>query len=92
MNYKPAHEEINIPGMAIKPIDNNQYVPRYSTDVAAAWSVSDKFHHVSVESTDIGYKATLTLDHVQGCGSAETMPIAVCIAALNAYGIDVVVA
>lgn len=68
--------------------------PRYSTDIAAAWRVVEKLashnHRLTLEdwrdSKHAGWSALVTLSNGHDTGDviAETMPLAICRAALKA--------
>lgn len=67
-------------------------VPRYSTDIAAAWEVAEKFENVSVvriNANDGQWYAELdgkTNDYRRSIAFASTAPHAICLAALKAVG------
>lgn len=65
-------------------------IPKFATDIAAAWKVLDKFHHYTVErQQDRTFKAYVAVhDPAEGLfygsyGEAETAPMAICLAALQ---------
>ncbi|MFN6560024.1 MAG: BC1872 family protein [Nostoc sp. ChiSLP01] len=71
-------------------------VPKYSTDVAAAWSITEKFYSANISKLSNGteYSAYLvTTDgeaNVDGLATAKTVEIALCLAALKTKNIEVV--
>ena len=77
--------------------------PRYTTDIAMAWRLLDKMHErhfgvvIAHRAEDPTYEVELSpmksADAEHGSRVAEgTAPLAICLAALRAYGIDVAVA
>lgn len=83
-------------------------VPRYSTDIAAAWPIVEKFKEagfliqimygvdarISVENgkglevTEVRFSGQHGPDHV-GHETGDTIPHAICLAALHALGVEV---
>lgn len=72
-------------------------LPRYSTNIAAAWKVVEKFEakhwEISISTDEIGYLVYLTRRNDDGGsttfkGEADTAPLAICLAALNAKGVS----
>lgn len=74
--------------------DNLAYVPgelpRYSTDIAAAWEVVEKLNNLDFS---IEYEREIKIwraSFEQGIPALEReAPLAICFAALNAVGVDV---
>ena len=73
-------------------------VPRYSTDIAAAWQVVEKFgyspsiHVFRSHGGKWGCKISLSSDpnvDAEYFGFAETAPLAICLAALKKAGVEV---
>lgn len=71
-------------------------LPNYSTDIAAAWTVVEKFKAVArIEKQFLGGNAEwfceLSIDIGEGSGSAisPSAPHAICLAALKAVGVEV---
>ncbi len=63
-------------------------VPAYSTSIADAWTVVEKFSDFDwkLESHGEGHTFTIYKDATHYCGDADTAPLAICYAALNAAG------
>lgn len=62
--------------------------PYYSTDIAAAWDIMAQMqatHEFSIEQKGSGWKAHFDADWA----GSESAPLAICLAALRAKGIDV---
>lgn len=74
--------------------EREQLIPPYSTDIAAAWQVVERF---SAKWIDIVYRPDagwwVTIDgrgHGNAGGAIEkTLPLAICLAALKALGITI---
>ncbi len=76
-------------------------VPRYSTDIAAAWMVVDRmrthvpdYRALRMESVPLGYTVAFyshknPLNRVGAFVAAETAPLAICLAALKALNIEI---
>lgn len=73
-------------------------VPPYSTDIAAAWQVLERMkengwhYYVGDTLTDDHYARFhefMDDDGDEGASSAPTAPLAICLAALKACGVDV---
>lgn len=74
-------------------LDENQCekwcTPKYSTDIAAAWKVVEKFSsRFSMSRDALGWHANMT-PFVGGDCIADTAPHAICLAALKAVGVEV---
>lgn len=68
-------------------------LPRYSTDIAAAWEVVEKLHEIpgyeiiDIRLCSIGYAILAPMgNHMKSVSTAETAPLAICLAALKAVG------
>lgn len=65
-------------------------VPRYSSDIAAAWTIIGHFYQA-------GWGAGASMDGHTGCEAfvgqfvarADTAPLAICLAALQAVGVEI---
>jgi hypothetical protein len=65
-------------------------VPHYSTDIAAAWEVVEKMGHVGLNWDDTtNSPARWQCIMERGEYYADTAPMAICLAALKAKGVDV---
>lgn len=80
--------------------DGDFLVPEYSTDIAAAWDITEKMRHIkckqdkfatfTVMQTEEGYWAGYTWHEVSyDDASGHTAPHAICLAALKAVGVEV---
>lgn len=73
-------------------------VPRYSTDIGAAWEVVEKLKQdrtVHLWSVPSGYMVQMTgvnAKMLEVIGQADTAPLAICRAALSSVGVEVVFA
>jgi len=90
----------NVFGNEYKHIHNTDYyregddyvlIPFYSTDIAAAWKVVEKFDEYYIEHNATNYpdaKIFVMLgDNIDNAIEAETLPLAICRAALKALEI-----
>lgn len=70
--------------------DEFKILPHYSTDIAAAWEVVERVDDVFVlagfPGAPIGWSATFSVDFE---ASADTAPMAICLAALKSVGVEV---
>lgn len=88
MGYPPQEQAMGIDA-------ERQEVWNYSTDIASAWSITEKFYSATIDKLSNGaeYNAYLvTTDgkaNVDGYARAKTMQIALCLAALKTKGIQV---
>lgn len=69
-------------------------IPHYSTDIAAAWQVAEKLDHdyydVHIQNTPgLGDEWCVKLTGLEHSVCANTLPEAICLAALKAHGIEV---
>lgn len=69
-------------------------VPRYSTDIAAAWSVVEKMGNVTFDilklQADEEYVCEFVLaGNKISCSSSKSAPLAICKAALAARGVEI---
>lgn len=77
-------------------------LPHYSTDIAAAWGVLEKFHYPKIEFEhfiakwicSISEPCTLSMtsgkiDRIEHCATAETAPHAICLAALKVLNMEI---
>lgn len=91
-----------ITGDIAAPCLPSEFIPKYSTDIAAAWYVVEKIkHNGPAEAKDMD--ATLTIEEADGewwvgwrwhewtgdGASAQSAPHAICLAALKAVGVEV---
>lgn len=61
--------------------------PRFSTDIAAAWLMVEKFHAIGLEFAVGPRWCDVYRDHIQIVGvSGASAPHAICLAALEAVG------
>jgi hypothetical protein len=73
----------------------NTDVPRYTTDISAAWEVVEKIRtrfYVDIELSEPTLGVTVGLSNMDGevaCVTCATAPEAICKAALTAVGVDV---
>ncbi|MFE4202092.1 BC1872 family protein [Aneurinibacillus aneurinilyticus] len=64
-------------------------VPHYSTNIADAWQVVEKFKECDLQKHESGnYTCYITLYKTYE-SDAETAPLAICLAALKAIGVEV---
>jgi hypothetical protein len=69
------------------PDEKDQYLPHYSTSIADAWAVVEKMKpkRLNLEKIDANWAASFHFGgYAEGSGYAETAPLAICLAALNA--------
>ncbi len=70
-------------------------VPKYSTDIAAAWAITEKFYSANISRLSNGteFEAYLvTTDgksNIDGHAKAKTVEVALCLAALKTKGVEV---
>lgn len=93
MGYPPNEQAMGIDG-------ERHEVWNYSTDIKAAWSVVDVFYSADIgkyfdaESGKARYKVYLVTtngeSNVDGRADADTVELAICLAALNAKDIEVI--
>ncbi|MBA5872012.1 MAG: hypothetical protein GDA68_18745 [Nitrospira sp. CR2.1] len=64
-------------------------IPFYSTDIAAAWEVVEKADLWSLYGSigDGPYRACIQFEDREGLMTADTAPLAICLAALKAKGV-----
>lgn len=75
----------SVKGHFISPVD----VPRYSTEIAAAWEVVERFLPMQLEFT-IGKWECWSYAGEKLCSAeAGTAPLAICLAALKSVGVEV---
>lgn len=69
-----------------------QYLPKYSSDYNDAWTVIDLFDSYDLSLSDTGeHVCKLNMDGIWYTGIGDTMPLAVCDAALRStYKVEVV--
>ena len=67
-----------------------QVCPRYSTNIADAWEVVEKADLWSLYGSigDGPYRACIQFEDREGLMTADTAPLAICLAALKAKGGD----
>ncbi len=72
---------------------NYELVPRYSTDIAAAWEVLNKFTHkepcinyLNDLWNPVGWHCHIDGHHTEGC---DTAPLAICRCALKVEGVEI---
>ena len=88
MGYPPQEQAMGIDA-------ERQEVWRYSTDIAAAWSITEKFYSATIDKLSNGaeYNAYLVTSYgkanIDGHARAKTVEIALCLAALKTKGIQV---
>jgi hypothetical protein len=84
----------NVPAHGDEPIESCN-APNYSTDIAAAWTVIEKMRAVNpfqpawfeISQLPTGWRANFVGDpHYYAY--AETAPLAICLAALRAMGVE----
>jgi hypothetical protein len=89
MGYPPQEQVMGIDG-------ERQEVWSYSADIAAAWSITEKFYSANVSKLSNGaeFEAYLvTTDgkaNIDGYAKAATAEIAICLAALKTKNIEVI--
>ena len=64
-------------------------IPRYSTNIADAWLVVEKFEIVEVEKLYHAYIAAVHVENRVYSVQANTAPLAICLAAFKAVGVEV---
>lgn len=91
---KPTHTMGGLPFVAEERKESRTDIKPYSTDIAAAWTVVEKLQADSIVEVS-GYKNDWDcLINTSGgeipdfFGSAETVPHAICLAALKAVGLN----
>ncbi|MBW4478605.1 MAG: hypothetical protein KME54_17535 [Tolypothrix brevis GSE-NOS-MK-07-07A] len=88
MGYPPQEQAMGIDG-------ERQEVWNYSSDIVAAWSITEKFYSANISKLSNGteFEAYLvTTDgktNIDGHAKAKTVEVALCLAALEAKGIEV---
>ena len=67
----------------------DMFLPHYSTDIAAAWEVVEKADLWSLYGSigDGPYRACIQFGDREGLMTADTAPLAICLAALKAKGV-----
>lgn len=61
-----------------------QYLPKYSSECSDSWAVIDHFEGYAISSTDTGkHMCKLYRDGVWYIGIDDTVPLAICVAALK---------
>ncbi len=63
-------------------------LPKYSTDISAAWEVVEKFVPLSLDHTDGNWRCGIAKEGEVYHAGAESAPHAICIAALKAVGYE----
>lgn len=78
------------PGTDSRAARERCYLPRYSEDIAAAWGVVEKLsgYERKLEECSEGWCFTFEAGE-EFWGQADTAPLAICLAALKAVGVDV---
>ncbi|GED14021.1 BC1872 family protein [Aneurinibacillus migulanus] len=73
--------------------ETREPLPNYSTNIADAWKVLEKLIQLGAEINVGFYKQwDCSIDYPIGCNwlvQAETAPLAICLAALKALGVEV---
>lgn len=78
-------------GDKLMEVDDTTFkqLPHYSTDIAAAWLVIEKFPDYQLDRFGGKHRATFESEtHSLYEGESHTAPHAICIAALRALGVD----
>lgn len=97
-NLKPSRLEVTVAG---EVFDHDYYVgrpedlrlvERYSSDIAAAWKVVEKLNaddwRLDLRSNDNWHDASFSKDGSLIMVDSDTAPLAICLAALKAKGIE----
>jgi hypothetical protein len=78
--------------IGLDPPDNISWVPRYSTDISAAWEMVEKFKWCEIEKGVDGFYSCKWSNHSETTRRSitrGTAPMAICLAALKAKGVEV---
>lgn len=67
-------------------LEDGSLIPRYSTHIADAWLVVERFENVEVEKFYHAYTAAVHIENRAYSIQEETAPLAICLAALKAVG------
>lgn len=62
---------------------------KYSTDIKAAWEVVEKFDYYIIQADCGRYRVNLTPEYEWYDARAQSVPMAICLAALKAKGVEV---
>jgi competence transcription factor ComK len=63
--------------------------PHYSTNIADAWLVVEKFPQIDICMSKVDDKWNCFIEFADHMAIAETAPLAICLAALKACGVEV---
>jgi hypothetical protein len=87
---KTAPDLMRIPGMTVRPVDNQFISPPYSIDATQAVRLLEPFESYSIEGgEDVGAYVTVGLGEIEAIAKADTLPMAICLAVLNFHKIEV---
>lgn len=77
-----------LPPNGHSPVMADDPIPRFSTDIAAAWSVIEKLsgpdEYATYQITNAGAAGDVFVCVGKGEAFAETLPLAICLAAIHA--------
>ena len=77
-----------ISGFALEGSEKCEGHPPYSSDIAAAWEVMDKMPQPGIYKRGSAWRAHSEVA-TNAWADAETAPMAICLAALKAVGVEV---